>query len=139
MIVFALRHADRTDGDDLSPAGETRAKLLAQLLGGSGVATAFVSKFNRAKKTAQPLKDALGTRLTIKPATEVQEIVAGVKALPEDAVAVIVGHSDTVPESIKALTGKVVRIEDNEFDKLFVLLISGEESSVALGRYGKPT
>ena len=139
MIVFALRHADRTEGDDLSPDGVTRAKLLAQLLGGSGVSTAFVSTANRAKKTLQPLKDALRDRLTIKSATEVQEIVDGVKALPDDAVAVIVGHSNTVPESIKALTGKVVKIEDNEFDKLFVLLMSGDASVVSLGRYGKPT
>ena len=61
------------------------------------------------------------------------------KALPDAAVAVIVGHSNTVPESIKALTGKTVKIEDNEFDKLFVVLIAGDASSVALGRYGRPT
>ena len=56
MIIFALRHADRTAGDDLSPEGETRARLLAQLLGGNGVTTAFCSSANRAQKTLQPLK-----------------------------------------------------------------------------------
>ena len=30
MIVFALRHADRTSADDLSPAGQERANCLRE-------------------------------------------------------------------------------------------------------------
>lgn len=141
MIVFALRHADRKPDpqDDLTADGEARARLLAQLLGQSGVSIAFVSTANRAKKTVQPLKDALGARLTIKTATDTQEIVDGVNGLADDAVAVIVGHSDTVPESIKTLTGKDVSIEANQFDRLFIMVIGDGAATVALARYGKPT
>ena len=41
MIVFALRHADRTAGDDLSTAGQERAELLARMLVESGINGAF--------------------------------------------------------------------------------------------------
>lgn len=59
MIVFALRHANRTAGDDLSPAGELRAKLLARMLAESGVSVAFRSHFIRAVKTLKPLEAKL--------------------------------------------------------------------------------
>src|SRR3954468_9456875 len=129
MIVFALRHADRTPEpqDELKPKGVARAKLLARMLAESGVSTAFCSSAKRTQLTVQPLKDLLLERLTIvkvstASATHVQDIVDGLMALPDDAVAMVVGHSDTVPEVIKKLTGKAVdEIKAGEFDKLFVL------------------
>lgn len=148
MIVFALRHADRTPDpqDDLTQKGVARARLLARILGESGVSTAFCSTAKRARKTLKPLEDALGDRLTtvkvdIDSPTHVQENVDGLKALPDDAVAVIVGHSDTIRDIIREITGKDVgEIGADEFDKLFVLSMrSGGGATVALTRYGEPT
>ena len=72
MIVFALRHADRTaTGDDLSPAGHKRALLLARMLAESGVSVVFRSNAVRAARTVEPLKQRrsasrapTGSRLT---------------------------------------------------------------------------
>ena len=148
MIVFALRHADRTPDpqDDLTPKGLARAKLLARMLGESGVSTAFCSSAKRTQMTVQPLRDVLGERLTIvkvstSSPTHVQDIVDGVTALTDDAVAIIVGHSDTVPEIIRKLTATTVdEIKAGEFDKLFVLAIrTGGVSTVTQTRYGEPT
>ena len=148
MIVFALRHADRTPDpqDDLSPKGLARARLLARMLSESGVSTAFCSSAKRTQMTVQPLRDVLGERLTImkistSSTSHVQDIVDGVTALPDDAVAMIVGHSDTVPEIVRKFTAKTVdEIKAGEFDKLFVLSIrTGGASTVAQTRYGEPT
>ena len=66
MIVFALRHADRTAGDDLSPAGRKRATLLARMLAESGVSIAYRSDAVRAARTLEPLKQTLGAALTVE-------------------------------------------------------------------------
>ena len=152
MIVFALRHADRMPGsaDDLSPAGIERAKLLARMLGESGIRTAYCSDAIRTQRTMDPLKEMLNQNLQVVVVSiggaasldgHVQEIVAKVKALPADAVAAVVGHSNTVDRIIKGLTGVTIgKIEDHEFDKLFVLSIpgaGGSSATVAPMRYGK--
>jgi broad specificity phosphatase PhoE len=150
MIVFALRHADRTPAGDLSPAGIERAKLLARMLAESGIRTAYCSDAIRTQRTMDPLKALLGSDLEILVVPtdgaggieeHVQEIVAKVKALPGDAVAAVVGHSNTVGPIIEGLTGRAIApIKENEFDKLFVLSIPGTgagTATVAPTRYGK--
>ena len=149
MIVFALRHADRMPGsDDLSPAGIERAGLLARMLGESGIRTAYCSDAIRTQRTTEPLKTQLGPKLQVVVVStdgaggidgHVQEIVAKVKALPDDAVAAVIGHSNTVDRIVKGLTGREIDpIEEHEFDWLFVLSIAGAgTSTVAPMRYGK--
>jgi hypothetical protein len=64
-----------------------------------------------------------------------------VNALPGDAVAAVVGHSNTIGSIIKILTGQSIDpIADHEFDKLFVLSIPATgASTIALMRYGQAT
>ena len=152
MIVFALRHADRKPApdDDLSPAGVERATLLARMLTESGIRAAYCSDAVRTQLTVAPLKKLLGAKLevVVVPTTaaggvdaHVQHIVDAVKALPDDAVAAVVGHSNTVGPVVKGLTGrKIDPIADDEFDKLFVLSIpAAGASTVAPLRYGQAT
>jgi hypothetical protein len=60
-----------------------------------------------------------------------------VKALPADATAAIVSHSNTVGPIIKGLTGRSIdEIKEQEFDKLFVLSIAATgAATVTLLRY----
>jgi phosphohistidine phosphatase SixA len=150
MIVFALRHADRKPepADELTPAGVDRAKLLARMLAESGVRTAFCSDAKRTQLTVKPLQELPGVDLEIVVVSaaggidaHVQQIVDRVKALPGDAVAAVVGHSNTVGPVVKGLTGRTIDpIADHEFDKLFVLSIPGAgASTVAPLRYGQAT
>jgi phosphohistidine phosphatase SixA len=152
MIVFALRHADRKPepADELTPAGVDRATLLARMLAESGVRTAFCSDAKRTQLTVKPLQELPGVDLEIVVVPtngaggidgHVQQIVDKVKALPGDAIAAVVGHSNTVPRIVKGLTGRTIDpIADHEFDKLFVLSIpGGGASTVAPLRYGQAT
>jgi phosphohistidine phosphatase SixA len=152
MIIFVLRHADRKpDPDDaLSDKGIDRAKLLARMLKESGIRTAWCSDALRAQATLQPLQKALGDKLALKVEPIVgangaqvhqQHIIAAVKQLPTNATAAIVSHSNTVGPIIHGLTGQTIgTIEDQQFDKLFVLSIpAAGAASVTLLRYGEPT
>jgi 2,3-bisphosphoglycerate-dependent phosphoglycerate mutase len=150
MIVFALRHADRKPADDdLSPAGVERATLLARMLAESGIRTVYCSDAVRTQLTVAPLKKLLGAKLevVVVPTTaaggvaaHVQHIVEAVKALPDDAVAAVVGHSNTVGPVIKGLTGRKIDPIADEFDKLFVVSIpAAGASTVAPLRYGQAT
>src|SRR5262245_66642441 len=112
MIVFALRHADRTSADDLSAAGRERAKLLARMLAESGVSIAYRSDAVRAARTLEPLKERLGAALSIKEigfpssdgvAAHIASIVRNIRALPDDAVVAVVSHSNTVGPILQGL------------------------------------
>jgi phosphohistidine phosphatase SixA len=150
MIVFALRHADRKPApdDDLTPAGIERARLLARMLADSGVRTAFCSDAKRTQLTVKPLQELPGANLEIVVVStnaaggidaHVQQIVDKVKALPDDAIAAVVGHSNTVGPVVKGLTGRTIDpIADHEFDKLFVLSVpAGGGSTLVPLRYGQ--
>jgi len=152
MIVFVLRHADREDEptDDLTPAGQERAELLARMLADSKVSLAYRTHFVRARKTLEPLEKKLSGSLTVREfilagntptQAHVRDVVQAVKSQPADAVIVVVGHSDTVGPIIEGLGGElIVPIGPNEFDRFFVLFIDPPDRTTVLRlRYGAAT
>jgi phosphohistidine phosphatase SixA len=150
MVVFALRHADRTSGDDLSAAGRQRATLLARILAESGVSIAYRSDAVRAAHTLEPLKQTLGAALTIEevgfPGTNgiefhIASIVEKIMALPANAVVAVVSHSNTIGPILEGLgAGPIATIKETEFDKLFVLFIGAKKSTaLVMMRYGSAT
>jgi phosphohistidine phosphatase SixA len=154
MLVFVLRHADKKrippNADDLTSAGIERAQLLARMLAESGVSTAYCSSAVRARRTLEPLKAALGAKLTINPVSidglgqpgkHVDAIVGAIKLLPAETVVVVVSHSDTVSAIIEGLGGNAVGpIDDHEFDRLFLLVMAAAASPALVRlRYGAAT
>ncbi|MFY0534577.1 histidine phosphatase family protein [Nannocystis pusilla] len=67
-----MRHGEKAADDpsdpSLSPAGEARAKALAELLGHAGVTHLFASEYRRTQATLRPLADAAGLQITVLPA-----------------------------------------------------------------------
>jgi hypothetical protein len=139
LIIFVLRHADRQPApdDDLTPAGQERAELLARMLTGSGISTAYHSGAVRARRTLEPLKQKLGDALTVEAigSGDVQRTVAAVKSR---SIGDII---DTVGPIIEGLSGESIGlIGPNEFDKLFVLFIDPTDKATLLRlRYGTAT
>lgn len=149
MIVILLRHADRTVADELSPAGEQRAKLLARMLADAGVSVAFRSQFNRAAKTLAPLQKQL-SKLQVReieykdpndPDGYAEKIATAIRALPADPVVAVVGHNNSIGPTISKLGGPMIdAITEKQFDKLFVLCVEpGGRASLLKLRYGEPT
>lgn len=131
MNIILIRHAEKHSSgtDALSAAGKKRANLLVRMFKDAGVTTIFTSDATRTKETAAPLALALG--LTPK-AISSDLATARAQMAAAGACAVVVGHSDTVPELIEALGGQAgFEIKENEFDWMFlVTVVSGKVSTL---------
>lgn len=138
LTVVCVRHAEKApDGRDpaLTPAGTERAAALARLLGHAGVTHVFASEFRRTRATVAPLAAAAGLTVTVVPAGDPAAQVAALEALPAGAVAVVAGHSNTVPGLVAALGGAIEglaeherygpMLADDEYDRLFVVTRHG--------------
>jgi phosphohistidine phosphatase SixA len=132
-LVIVVRHAERADqgaaagqmmnqnDPPLSAAGQARAAKLAALLADANVKAVFATEYRRTQDTVKPLADKLGLRVQVVPGRETANLIGLLKSAPADGVAVIAGHSNTVPAIIKALGGPELTIAENEYDNLFII------------------
>lgn len=116
--VVLVRHAEtggdtRTDRDpELSEAGEKRAAALAELLGHAGVTHLFASEYKRTQATLAPLAAAVEHEVQVVPARDAAAQIAALEALGPGSIAVVAGHSNTVPALVEALGGTFRRHPD---------------------------
>jgi 2,3-bisphosphoglycerate-dependent phosphoglycerate mutase len=131
--VFLVRHAERADSGtaaatmtgadpDLSGAGRLRAEALAKMLKDAKITAIYTTEYKRTKQTAEPLATMLGVLVTAVPSKDVTALAQKLKTATANVL--VVGHSNTVPEIIKALgVAEPVAIGENDFDNL--LIVSG--------------
>lgn len=143
---IVLRHAEKADNSkdtNLSAEGLTRADELKKTLSSVDVNAVYSTPYNRTKQTVTPLATAKGITITEYPANKpYEEFVNELLAAHYGKTVVIVGHSNTVPEILKALTKNTftVTIGENQFDNLFVVSINeGKTPEVVPMKYGKST
>lgn len=126
--VFVVRHAEKSDeasadakDPDLSPSGRARAESLARWLRDAGITAVYATEFKRTQQTAEPLARALGIDVTIVPAKESETLVRQLRVASGNAL--VVAHSNTVPEIVKAIGIDVpVAIAEADYDNLFVVV-----------------
>jgi broad specificity phosphatase PhoE len=144
--VFVMRHAEKalTPPDDppLSPTGEARATALAEQFGrapkGLGLDCIYVSEFRRTQETVRPLADRLGIPMITVPAANPAEVAK--RALKEyrGGRVLIVGHSNTVPAIVEALSGdEVPEMDDSEFGVVYMVAVP-RFSRAAVTRFDFP-
>jgi phosphohistidine phosphatase SixA len=131
-VVFLVRHAERADAGmaaakiagadpELSEAGKARATALAALLKDAKITAIFTTEYKRTRDTAQPLAAAAGIAATAVDSKDAAGLIARVQASAGNVL--VVGHSNTVPDVIKALgVSEPVAIADDQFDNLFVVI-----------------
>ncbi len=135
VTVFLLRHAEtaadtRTDRDPgLSEAGEARAAAVARLLGSAGVTHLFGTEYRRTRETLGPLAAAVEREVETVGAAEGEALLAELRGLPPGSVAVVAGHSNTVPALVEALGGAPVgglergALAHDQHDRLFLVVL----------------
>ena len=140
--VFVVRHAERADAGtatgtnmandpELSDAGKARAQSLATLLKDAGVTAIYVTEFKRTQQTAEPLAAALGIQPTVVSAKDAASIVEKVRA--GKGAALIVGHSNTVPDVLARLgIANPPKLGDADYDNLFVVAGGDKPSLIRL-------
>lgn len=140
-MVVVVRHAEKGTDDPVDPtlstAGVKRAEALAEALANAGVGAIVTTHLKRTQATAAPLATKLGIKpvvLVVKrgeTAAHIADVVAAVKAarVTNKGVVLVVGHSNTVPLIVKALSGVTVsNICDPQHADLFVLSIVNPRS-----------
>lgn len=126
--IILVRHAEKADdgtqNPGLTPLGQVRAQKLAAMLAPTGVSAVYSTPYKRTRLTGQPLADLEGLK--------VQEYAPHNRDFPlellqkhEGETILVVGHSNTVPDLVNALTGQSTyeQLEEMEYDKLFIVSV----------------
>ncbi|MGZ9113538.1 MAG: histidine phosphatase family protein [Brevundimonas sp.] len=147
QTVYLVRHAEKVDASAdpvLSAAGQARAAALSAALAEAHPGHIFTSPLQRTRLTAAPT--AAFHSVTVEPvgldggaAAHVATIAERVRALPDDAVVLIVGHSNTVPLIARALGyAEAADMPDCEYDRMTTLHLMGDAAHGQVSRYGAP-
>ncbi len=138
--LIVVRHAERADQSQdtkLSATGEARARTLARTLGDAGVSAIYVTQFQRTAQTAQPLAEHLNVKPVVVQAQDIAGLALKIRTDNADQVVLVVGHSDTIPNIIKAFGYlEPITIEHDEYDSLLVLVPrNGQKPTLLRLRY----
>ena len=141
QMVIVARHAERADGGagtgtmtsgndpELSEAGKARAQKLAAMLADAGVVAIYTTEYKRSKDTAEPLAAKTGVKVEVISSKDLPGLVAKIKSHTTGAV-LVVGHSNTVPQIVKALGGSAVTMADDEYDSLYFVAANGTTTRI---------
>jgi broad specificity phosphatase PhoE len=147
QTVILARHAEKADQSAdpaLSEAGLARATALAVALSDADLTHVFVTPLRRTGDTAALAAQAHAVTpeaISFDGGTEahIARVAERVRALPSDAVVLVVGHSNTVPLIARALgeTGPG-EMQDCEYDRLTVIHVEADgDSPAVVSRYGE--
>jgi broad specificity phosphatase PhoE len=136
-IVVIVRHAEKAADDpkdpSLSEAGQARAQRLATALQGLPLQHAVSTQYKRTHDTAAPAAKANGIEVHVKPvdasnqATYARDLAAHIRKDHAGQNLLLVGHSNTVPELVQALTGKdAAPMGDDEYDRIYVVTLPAD-------------
>ncbi len=147
--VVVVRHAEKSTDDprdpSLSELGRERARALSALLKDAGVTEIYTTHYKRTRQTADPFAQQFGIPITERPINATNSVTYA-RDLAREILAkrgkgvLIVGHSNTVPEVVTALSGRAVApITDAEYDHVFIVVIPSSGSPRLLQtRFGRP-
>lgn len=131
-LVIVVRHAERADGGAgtsmsqtdplLSAEGEARAKRLAAMLADAGITAIYATEYKRTQDTAKPLAQKLGIEVRTRKSQDSAGLAAVLKAEHAKDVVLIIGHSNTLPNVIKAMGGPDLTIPDAEYDAIYIFV-----------------
>ena len=130
--VIVIRHAEKESVEPdpaLSEAGQARAMLLVRMFGaaqGAGrLDVIYTSPALRNRQTAAPLAARLGLTPIVAPADNPKALAH--RALRDNSGkrVMIVGHSNTVPELVAALSGKddIPKMDERDFSTMYIVTV----------------
>jgi len=143
--VFVVRHAEKADPADpdtpLSTAGEARAIALAGALKSRGVNAVYATEFKRTQQTAAPVAQTAGVEVVVVNNSDRTLLLERARAVAMGSAVLIVGHSNTVPDIVRELSGETVDgINENEFDNLYEVVYEADgRKRLVRSKYGEPS
>ncbi len=140
ITLLFVRHAETaastTGGGDpeLSEDGRSRARALAKLLAQAGVTHLYCSEFRRTRATLEPLAQSGELEIETVSARDGKRQLELLRGLAPGSVAVVAGHSNTVPAMVEALADELERLEEksygrslphDEYSRLYLVTLPG--------------
>jgi broad specificity phosphatase PhoE len=132
-IVLIVRHAEKaSDAEDspLTEVGVERSQALVRVAEAAGVSAIYTTQFRRNHDTARPLAERLGVAVTELPIKDLQNPGDYGKTLARDITekhagqtVLVVGHSNTIPLILEALTGRPAPVDHAEYGDLFIVTV----------------
>jgi imidazolonepropionase-like amidohydrolase/phosphohistidine phosphatase SixA len=104
--IYVIRHLHTPQGErdpDLLPEGQAAAQQLPAMLGSDRIAAIYVTHFKRTQQTAAAVAARFGLTPIVYDPADTPGLIARVRAGPLPAL--IVGHSNTVPDIVEQLGG----------------------------------
>lgn len=133
--VILTRHAEKQAGSDpaLSDRGIARADHLAAMLLAANLTHIYTTDYQRTRQTVAPVAMAVGIDPTIYDARDTGAIARALASLGDGSVALVAGHSNTVPGIAVALGGSLDgldardHLDESEYDRLIVLTLHAHD------------
>jgi Tol biopolymer transport system component/broad specificity phosphatase PhoE len=125
--VVIVRHAEKSN-DSLTEDGEKRAETLARLLTNAGVSAIFSTNYTRTTETANNTAEQLG--IPIQFYSSIQGVADLIKSEYAGKVVLVVGHSNTVTQTVRALGVSSVPQFDGRYDNLYIVTIRSDDTAL---------
>ena len=132
-VVIVVRHAEKASSSPqdpdppLSEAGAARAQRLKDVAGAAEVAAVYTTQFRRTRDTAAVLGvPVVPVEITRdNAATYAASVAKEILSKHKGKTVMVVGHSNTTPQMVEALSGRRVPPLDDarDFDALYVVVI----------------
>ena len=128
--VYVIRHLQKATGDDppLTAEGAAAAQKLSNLLAKKKVTAIYATQTKRATQTAEPLAKRL--HLSIQTYDPKDPAALAAKVAKQKGAALIVGHSNTVPDLVAKVGGKQPAPLDEKTDYGTVFVVRAGSSDV---------
>ena len=145
VVVVCVRHAETTGAGSnppLSAAGITRAGDLSHALSNTDLTQVYATIFNRTRQTADVSATDQGLSTTIYDAFNISGFASDLLQQHKGETVLAVGHSNTTPQLINALTSTTnySTFNENTYDNLFIVKIKiNGEAVVYHLEYGADT
>lgn len=125
LVVFLVRHAEKVDSSKnpaLSPAGKTRATMIARALENTNIKFVHSTDYLRTKNTGAPIAKKTGLKIDLYDSDNLPSLVEKLKR--KGGRHLVVGHSNTTPKLAQLLGGEPgPKIDENEYDRLYIISI----------------
>ena len=143
-VIYIVRHAEKGTNSptdpDLSAAGQARALVLKDSLNKVPVAAIYSTNYKRTQQTAAPTATVKSLNPVIYDSNDLKALADKILKDNLNQTVLIVGHSNTVLETIEAFQAQrpVAVVNDSEYNYLFkVTLKENKAPVVEVKRYGK--
>lgn len=144
--IYVVRHAEKVTSDPkdnnplLTENGKQRAIALADKLKNKPLNAIYSTNYKRTESTARPTAENQNMEIKVYDAKKLKDVASMILKENKGKCALVVGHSNTVLETIEALGVKrpIPTIEDQEYDYLFLVTIrTNGKTKVKVMHYGQ--